>query len=139
MNKNILTLILFGSLLSGSSLAEKVTYDKAVANSNAYQNSLPYYENATTGLSSAESGSTGLKNQMGKWVRLSLIPFDNAGAYSKILTPSSIGSPCVKGAKGIIPTKKNGTSRCEDNSCNYWQDVTQSTYNYSHGYTAECR
>ena len=139
MKKKILTTVLLGCLFSGSALAEKVTYDKAVADSKAYQDSLPNYENATTGLSAAESASTGTPNQMGKWIRLSLIPFDNAGSYSKVLTSRSIGAPCIKGSKGIIPTTKNGSGSCDDNSCSYWNDVTQTTYNYSHGYTAECR
>ncbi len=139
MKKNIIASVLLGCVFSGSVLAEKVTYEKAVADSKAYQEALPNYENATTGLSPAESNSTATANQMGKWVRLSLIPFDNAGSYSKVLTSRSIGAPCIKGSKGIIPTTKNGSGSCDNNSCSYWNDVTQTTYNYSHGYTAECR
>ncbi|MGR6863475.1 hypothetical protein ACU5EH_25765 [Aliivibrio salmonicida] len=139
MTKYTLLSALLGCLLSGTVLAEKVTYDKAVADSKAYQDSLPNHDNATSGLSAAESASTGTPNQMGKWIRLSLIPFDNAGSYSKVLTSRSIGAPCIKGSKGIIPTTKNSSSDCDGNSCSYWKDVTQTTYNYSHGYTAECR
>ncbi|MUK41553.1 hypothetical protein GNP61_08255 [Aliivibrio fischeri] len=139
MKTKVLATLFLGCVLSGSAFAEKVTYDKAVADSKAYEESLPHYENATTGLSSAESNSTATANQMGKWVRLSLIPFDNAGSYSKILTSKAIGAPCIKGSKGIIPTTKNSSGNCSGSGCDYWQTVTQETYNYSKGYTAECR
>ena len=140
MKKNIIASVLFGCLCSsGSVLAEKITYEKAVADSNAYHSSLPNYKNSTSGLSSAEASSTARANQTGKWVKLSLIPLDSAGSYSKILTPHSIGASCIKGSKGIIPTRKNSTSSCNANSCDYWKEVIQKTYNYSHGYTAECR
>ena len=140
MKKNIIASVLFGCLFSsGSVLAEKVTYEKAVSDAKVYQNSLPNYENEISGLGASELNSIGKSNQIGKWVKLSLIPFDSAGTYSKILTLHSIGASCIKGSKGIIPTQKNTTSSCDNNSCDYWKDVTQTTYNYSHGYTVECR
>ncbi|MGR6862919.1 hypothetical protein ACU5EH_23330 [Aliivibrio salmonicida] len=143
MTKYTLLPALIGCLLSGAVLAEKVTYQKAVADSKAYQEALPNYENATTGLSSSESNSTATANQMGKWVKLSLIPLENAGVYSKMLTSNATGTSCIKGSKGIIPTMRKSTNRCkdkEDKKCDYYKSVTVATYeNYSHGYKAECR
>lgn len=50
MKKTLLATVLFGCVLSGSVFAEKVTYDKAVADAQAYHDSLPQYENAIEGL-----------------------------------------------------------------------------------------
>ncbi len=147
--KKILTTVLLGCLFSGSALAEKVTYDKAVADSNAYQASLPSYENATSGLSPAESASTGTPNQMGKWVSLGEVSLASAGAYTTMLTPNALNTSCIKGEKGFVPKKTTKTEKVctswgsgSDNSsgrpCNYWETKTTHSY-HDNGYKAECR
>ncbi|MGR6863476.1 hypothetical protein ACU5EH_25770 [Aliivibrio salmonicida] len=150
MKKKILTTVLLGCLFSGSALAEKVTYDKAVADSNAYQASLPNYENATSGLSAAESASTGTPNQMGKWVNVGGIALQSAGAYTTMLTPNALNTSCIKGEKGFVPKKTTKTEKVcsswrpsySDNSdseeCNGWETKTTHSY-HDNGYKAECR
>ncbi|MGF1903508.1 hypothetical protein [Aliivibrio salmonicida] len=148
INTHTLATLLLGSLLSGSVLAEKVTYDKAVADSKAYQDSLPHYKNATTGLSSAESDSRGIPNQMGRWVNLGGVSLQHSGGYTTMLTPSALNTGCIKGDKGFIP-KKTTTYKRE---CTYWQQIGSNgsmhcrnweniaTHSYhDNGYKAECR
>ncbi|WP_196584142.1 hypothetical protein, partial [Aliivibrio fischeri] len=121
---------------------------KAVADSKAYEESLPHYENATTALSSAESSSTGGANQMGKWVNVGAIDLQSTGAYATMLTPSALNTSCVKGDKGFVP-KKTTTYKRE---CVYWQQIGSNdsmhcrkweniaTHSYhKNGYKAECR
>lgn len=150
MKKNVIATVLLGCLFSGSALAEKVTYDKAVADSNAYQESLPNYENATSGLSPAESSSTGTPNQMGKWVNLGGVSLASAGAYTTMLTPNALNTSCIKGEKGFVPKKTTKTEKVcsgwrpsySDNSdaeiCEGW--IMETTHSYhDNGYKAECR
>ncbi|MGR6862918.1 hypothetical protein ACU5EH_23325 [Aliivibrio salmonicida] len=141
MKKNILTTVLLGCLFNGSALAEKVTYDKAVADSNAYQESLPNYKNATTGLSAAESSSAGTPNQMGRWVSVGGIALQNAGSYTTMLTPSALNTSCIKGEKGFVPTKtEKKESYCVQggDKCNFWGTRIVITYE-EYGHKAECR
>ncbi|WP_300178586.1 hypothetical protein [uncultured Aliivibrio sp.] len=150
MKKKILTTVLLGCLFNGSALAEKVTYDKAVADSNAYQESLPNYENATSGLSPAESSSTGTPNQMGKWVNLGGVSLASAGAYTTMLTPNALNTSCIKGEKGFVPKKTTKTERVctwwqgtgsdESNAqvCQHWETKVTHSY-HDNGYKAECR
>ncbi|MGR6830896.1 hypothetical protein [Aliivibrio wodanis] len=104
IKKKLLATVLFGCVLSGSAFADKVTYDKAVADSKAYQDSLPHYENERSGLGPDETGGTSASaNQMGKWVKLgSSIQFYQTGQYSSLLSQNAEGQPCIKGDKGFI-------------------------------------
>ncbi|AAW88276.1 hypothetical protein VF_B0034 (plasmid) [Aliivibrio fischeri ES114] len=138
MKKTLLATVLFGCVLSGSVFAEKVTYDKAVADAQAYHDSLPQYENAIEGLGPDETGSTTAgANQMGKWVNLGASSIKSAGAYTTMLAPSAIGKSCIKGDRGWISKTReeciifNGGST----SCRKYRTELDA----ENGYKAECR
>ncbi|GEK15410.1 hypothetical protein [Aliivibrio fischeri] len=138
MKKKILATVLFGCALSGSAFAEKVTYEKAVADAKAYQDSLPHYENETTGLKDWEAGdATAAANQMGKWVKLGSSTMLNAGQYASVLAPSAAGQSCLKGEKGFIASTQS--------ECVQWNSGGSFCYKYKtslsmdSGFKAECR
>nr|AKN37824.1 hypothetical protein [Aliivibrio fischeri] len=94
MKKPLILSALLVSAISGTAFAEKVTYEQALNDSNAYLDSLPQHEKATSGLSDAEQNPTSSQNQMGTWVEV-------GGAFSGVeLTRDSIGKKCVVGMRG---------------------------------------
>ena len=137
IKKKLLTTVLFGCALSGSALAEKVTYEKAVADAKAYQDSLPHYENEIVGLKVGETGGESSANKMGKWVKLGSSTMLNAGQYASVLAPSAAGKSCLKGEKGFIATTQK--------KCERWNSGGSFCYEYStslninNGFKAECR
>ena len=138
MKKKILATVLFGCALSGSAFAEKVTYEKAVADAKAYQDSLPHYENETTGLKDWEAGdATAAANQMGKWVKLGSSTMLNAGQYASVLAPSAAGQSCLKGEKGFIANTKSECTRWNSGGWQCQESVT--TLDIGNGFKAECR
>ncbi|MFA1563244.1 hypothetical protein [Aliivibrio fischeri] len=96
MKKHILLSTLLISLFSGSAFAEKVTYEQAVKDSDAYYDSLPQHENATSGLSDNELNPTDGNNQMGTWVEIQ----GDHNFNGVELTRSAIGQKCVLGMRG---------------------------------------
>lgn len=136
IKKKLLATVLFGCVLSGSAFADKVTYDKAVADSKAYQDSLPHYENETTGLGPDETGGENSANKMGKWVKLGSSSLNNAGEYSSILLPTSQGKSCLKGDKGWISTMER---RCVASSASGFCRESIEIVNTKSGFKAECR
>ena len=136
IKKKLLTTVLFGCALSGSALAEKVTYEKAVADSKAYQDSLPHYENETIGLRPDETGGESSANKMGKWVNLGTSSIKNAGQHSSILTPNALGQSCVKGSKGWISKME---SVCVSASASGFCRIPIEILDVNNGYKVECR
>ena len=137
IKKKLLATVLFGCVLSGSAFADKVTYDKAVADSKAYQDSLPHYENAASGLASWEEEGDSSANQMGTWVNIGAASIKNAGIHSSMLAPSAIGKSCLKGDKGWISKTREeciefngGQSQCEK---------YRTVLDAENGFKADCR
>ncbi|GEK16038.1 hypothetical protein [Aliivibrio fischeri] len=137
IKKKLLATVLLGCVLSGSALADKVTYDKAVADSKAYQDSLPHYENERSGLGPDETGGENSANKMGKWVKLGSSTMLNAGQYASVLAPSATGKSCLKGEKGFIASTRS--------KCVQWNSGGSFCYKYEtslsmdNGFKAECR
>nr|WP_172684991.1 hypothetical protein [Aliivibrio fischeri] len=138
MKKKILATVLFGCALSGSAFAEKVTYEKALADAKAYQDSLPNHENAVSGLEPWEAGdTTAAANQMGKWVKLGSSTMLNAGQYASVLSPNAAGQSCLKGEKGFIAgIKKECIQWNSGGSFCYKEKISLSM---DTGFKAECR
>ena len=136
IKKKILASVLFGCVLSTSAFAEKVTYDKAVADAKAYQDSLPHYEKAMGGLELGEINGDSSANKMGKWVNLGTSSIKNAGQYSSILTPNALGQSCVKGSKGWVSKME---SVCVSASASGFCRIPIEILDVNNGYKVECR
>jgi hypothetical protein len=138
MKKKILATVLFGCALSGSAFAEKVTYEKALADAKAYQDSLPHHENAVSGLEPWEAGdATAAANQMGKWVNIGAINYQVAGAV--ILSPDSIGKKCSKGTIGFVPKVLRQAVRVHNKNGAFVSQEYIYTPDYRSGNKVECR
>ena len=137
IKKKLLATVLFGCALSSSVFAEKVTYDIAVADAKAYQDSLPHYEKAMGGLELGEINGGSSANQMGTWVKLGSSTMLNAGQYASVLAPSAAGQSCLKGEKGFIASTKEECTRWNSGGWQCQESVT--TLDIGNGFKAECR
>ncbi|MUK76578.1 hypothetical protein GNP84_06615 [Aliivibrio fischeri] len=139
MKKTLLLSALLISAMSGAAFAEKVTYEQALNDSNAYLDSLPQHDKATEGLGPDEANPSTRKNQMGTWQKQGgSTSSANAGDYSSLLAPDALGKSCVKGDKGLIV---NSESECQRWNSGGWmcQEWSAPEIDMSKGQKAECK
>ncbi len=133
-------LLILTAILCATPTVAKVTYEDALASSADYYNHLKAVNKAPDdrGLREFELQVDDAANQMGKWVKISNSEtnISNAGDYASILAPTSAGTPCLKGDKGLIMRQFRYCSdyNSKHNTCD--------GYSYelgNGGYKAECK
>ena len=133
-------LLILSAILCATPTFAKVTYEDAVASSAAFheRNNAVSKEPNSEGLRAGELQENNAANQMGKWVKISNSEtnISNAGDYASILAPTSAGTPCLKGDKGLIMRQFRYCSdyNSKHNTCD--------GYSYelgNGGYKAECK
>ncbi|EJV0278796.1 TPA: hypothetical protein ACVU43_004228 [Vibrio parahaemolyticus] len=135
-----LVLLLPALFLSSASIA-KVTYEDALASSQAYYdaNAAVHHPPSTSGLSDAETQEGSSGNEMGTWVKVSssTTNITNAGSYATVLTPDAAGQACVKGTRGLI---MNTVRECNNWNSGGWHCEGYGPEEISDdGYKAECK
>ncbi|MFM2588261.1 hypothetical protein [Vibrio sp. TBV020] len=122
----------------------KLTSDEAKASMKAYREHVDSVHQPAAREGLPPPSSVGYPDNgyqtTGRWVQIGTrtIKTANAGPYSQLLTPNSVGQACLKGTKGLLMATERECVRWNSGGwqCQQYSDPVAVA---SYGYKAECR